>query len=143
MAAPLEQPGLRQTTSSRPPPPLLILKRTKSPIGAGGPYVDNKYATTVRFQVLATGAEVTVVNGHAPASLWNPLRRKLHKTWAANLTAHVRTITGPCIVVGDFNCRWGHRHLNGLRAAGFRLDNPPGVTHPKTRRRIDLVVSRA
>jgi endonuclease/exonuclease/phosphatase (EEP) superfamily protein YafD len=117
-----------------------ILERTHAPIGAGGPYIGPKYATTARFRVRATGSVFTVVNVHGVPSLWNPKRRRMHREQMRRLTAHVRTITGPCIVVGDFNCRWSHKHLNGLRALGFTLDNPKGGTHG--RRQIDLVMSR-
>lgn len=104
--------------------------------GAGPNVVKAKVWQRVRFT--EGKRAVVVINGHLPASLYLPGRRRLGKRMIAVLADMVRQRKGKVsvIAVGDFNSKPSSSLLNPLRKLGMTQR-----THAPThgRRTIDLV----
>lgn len=86
-----------------PPPRVLVTAAT--------PHV----VTSVRFRIVATGAEATIFNTHLGLLPW----RKRDEAERLLTIMNHEPRRGPQFVAGDFNARPDSPLLNDLRAAGF------------------------
>jgi len=125
-------------TDTRPATPATDAGR----LGAGPNVVKPKVWNKVRFETDAR-ADLLVINGHGPASVWARRRRALARQMievGADIVEHrevpVEKDRVDVVLVGDLNMRPGHPLTRPLREAGMTQR-----THEPThgRRCIDLV----